>query len=79
MRSSDFIARIGGDEFAILISGKITKDGLLTFQKNITEVISAPLSRGAMQGKCVRASPRWPVKFPHLWPGQTPPPERAVN
>ena len=23
--------------------------------------------------------PRWPVKFPHLWPGQTPPPERAVN
>lgn len=24
-------------------------------------------------------NPRWPVKFPHLWPGQTPPPERAVN
>ena len=23
--------------------------------------------------------PRWPVKFTHLWPGQTPPPERAVN
>ena len=24
-------------------------------------------------------NPRWPVKFPHLWPGQTPPAERAVN
>ena len=24
-------------------------------------------------------NPRWPVKFLHLWPGQTPPPERAVN
>ena len=23
--------------------------------------------------------PRWPVKFPHLWPGQTPPAEPAVN
>lgn len=56
MRSSDFLARIGGDEFAILISSDITKDGLLIFQKHIAEVISAPFPSGAFEGKCVSAS-----------------------
>lgn len=53
MRSSDFVARIGGDEFAILISGNFSTDGLEIFQKHIVEVISASLPSGAMKGKCL--------------------------
>ena len=56
MRSSDFLARIGGDEFAVLISGTITEDGLIIFQKHITEAISTPFSSGAMKGECITAS-----------------------
>lgn len=56
MRSSDFLARIGGYEFSVLISGGITKDGLSTFQQHIAETISATFIDGTLKGTRVTAS-----------------------
>lgn len=43
------------------------------------KIVLESLSSEASIAAVARTDPRWPVKFPHLWPGQTPPPERAVN
>ncbi|MDO8695230.1 MAG: diguanylate cyclase [Sheuella sp.] len=56
MRSSDFLARIGGDEFAILITGEVSKEGLTTFQKHLVNTISAPQINEVLKGVCIIAN-----------------------
>ena len=52
---------------------------LLIFYSGIVSAQSQASGTPPMLFKEYLFDPRWPVKFLHLWPGQTPPPERAVN
>jgi diguanylate cyclase (GGDEF)-like protein len=69
MRPTDELARIGGDEFAILCSGKVTRNQVAAIAKRIVEQLNHPISvaegqtveSGASVGIAVELPPRTPA------------------
>jgi len=51
LRKSDVVARVGGDEFVILLSGAVTPKSVATIAKSLVDLVSIPvqLSSGIVQ------------------------------
>lgn len=56
MRGSDFLARMGGDEFVVLVSGEPGRASAETLARRIREVVGAPMDESVFGGRCVGAS-----------------------
>ena len=70
----------GGKEYLTLrIRGKTKKWRTIQVRHRVARYFERIKERDAELKHMGFRDPRWPVKFPQLWPGQTPPPERAVN
>ncbi len=57
VRAEDFVSRLGGDEYACLISGHLTRTQLLALARTLSRRITAPITfASGLPLPCVRAS-----------------------